>query len=567
MKLNFGRLDIDRCEEPIGPHPEQIRVLTYLALASGYRGIGFWSDKFLSDQLHGRDRLLEIALLNAEMELLEPVLLNAQEPAKWYPTSHPMVKAAVIRGPKEVVVLPVWLGENDQYCPQQGAVSSLTISVPLVPDGAIPWLISPAGVDEIKDSRRVTAGTEITIREFDTTAAIVFTTDLTEKGKVVRWQDNTRHKLSRTVAHWAREQATVQYNKALAVHAKILAAGGPNFPEANDLFCEAKKFIDRASLFTDNNQPDLAYREARRALRPIRVLMREHWRRAVEPLDAPNASPYAVSFFSLPRHWELTKYIQQSRPGGNALAHGTFELGGPTPPDGAAVSSLPGWLTRKTFLDPVVGIASIVQTDGKDIIDPPADRDPFKPGRYFVPGRMVPTTADSIDAQPRPELGRHCLRLQILPKPVKEGEPKPPVALERSFLAVDSPAAEFAPNSWVRISFWVKIAKPGVLSSADGVLVYDSAGGEPLALRLQHPGRWKEYHLYRQVPDTGKLGLTLALTGMGTVYFDDVKIEPMTPFNPPPATSKSETLPKPRPAPSGPSLPELLNKPRPLEGK
>ena len=566
MKLNMGRADIDRCEEPIGPHPEQIRVLTYLALASGYRGIGFWSDKFLSDQLHGRDRLLEIALLNVEMELLEPVLLNAQEPAKWYPTSHPMVKAAVIRGPKEVVVLPVWLGANDQYCPEQGTVSSLTINVPLVPEGAIPWLISPAGVDEIKDSRRVTAGTEITLREFDTTAAIVFTTDLSEKGKVVRWQDNTRHKLSPTVAHWAREQAVVQYNKALTVHGKILAAGGPNFPEANDLFCEAKKLIDRASLFTDNNQPDLAYREARRALRPIRVLMREHWNKAVEPLDSPSSSPYAVSFFSLPRHWELTKYIQQTRPVGNVLAHGTFELGGPTPPEGAAVSSVPGWLTRKTFLDPVVGIASIVQTDADGIIDPPAERQPYKKDRNFVPGRIVPTAADIIDSLPRPDLGRHCLRLQIRPKPAKEGETKPPVALERSFLAVDSPTAEFAPGSWVRISFWVKIAKPGIVSSADGVLVYDTNGGEPLAIRLLAHDRWKQYHMYRQVPETGKLGLTLALTGMGTVYFDDVRMEPMAPFAVAPSTTKSEQLPKPR-ATISPSLPELLNKPRPIEGK
>src|SRR5262249_20080885 len=32
--------------EPAGPQPEQIRLLTYTALAAGYHGLGFWSDRF-----------------------------------------------------------------------------------------------------------------------------------------------------------------------------------------------------------------------------------------------------------------------------------------------------------------------------------------------------------------------------------------------------------------------------------------------------------------------------------------------------------------------------------------
>ena len=48
-------------EEPVGPQPEQIRLLTYLSLAAGCRGLGFWSDRFLADSHQGRDRLLEVA--------------------------------------------------------------------------------------------------------------------------------------------------------------------------------------------------------------------------------------------------------------------------------------------------------------------------------------------------------------------------------------------------------------------------------------------------------------------------------------------------------------------------
>ena len=41
-------------------------------------------------------------------------------------------------------------------------------------------------------------------------------------------------------------------------------------------------------------------------MRPLRILMRAQWERAVRDLDnLPTASPYAVSFFTLPRHWKF----------------------------------------------------------------------------------------------------------------------------------------------------------------------------------------------------------------------------------------------------------------------
>ena len=528
IKLQTGDANTEKFADPIGPHPEQIRVLTYLALAAGYRGIGYWSDQFLADSHHGRDRLLEIAMLNAEMELLEPVLLSANEPVKWLPTSHPSVRVAILRGPKEVIALPIWLGKDTQYCPEQGTLASLTLKVPTVPDGATPWRITAAGVDEIKDVKSVVGGTEITINEFDTAAAIVFTSDLGPTGKVVRWQDNTRHKLARTAANWAREQAVAQFNKTLITHKNILTAGGPDVREAADLLKESTCAIDRASLYTDNAQPDMAYREARRALRPLRVLQRQHWLNATEKLDTPTASPFAVSFYLLPKHWELTRYIQQTRPGGNSLLHPGFELNEKVAEEGAAVSSLPGWTTRRTFLDPVIGVAAIVNSDAELVEDAIPKPLTYGKDRFGQPGRPVPTMTDALNQQPRPNLGRHCLKLAISPDEVKLGIGKVPQALERSFLAVDSPAAEFPAGTWVRISFWTKVLE--MRSSADGVMIYDSAGGEPLSVRPNVGPRWQQFHLYRQVPESGKIGITFALTGLGLAFFDDVKIEPMIPF-------------------------------------
>jgi hypothetical protein len=75
--------------------------------------------------------------------------------------------------------------------------------------------------------------------------------------------------------------------------------------------------------------------------------------------------------------------------------------------------------------------------------------------------------------------------------------------------------------------------------SVDWAWFYDSAGGESLAVRLIGPTKnneWQQFHLYRRVPASGSLFVTAALTGMGTAYFDDVRVEPLVPATglPPP---------------------------------
>ena len=114
--------------------------------------------------------------------------------------------------------------------------------------------------------------------------------------------------------------------------------------------------------------------------------------------------------------------------------------------------------------------------------------------------------------------------LQIKPK----NEKSVPQALERTLLAITSPPVQLKPGTLVQVSGWVCIPEP-ITASADGALFYDSAGGEPLAVRLSEPTPWKKYTLYRRVPASGTIQVTLALTGIGTVYFDDVRIEPLVP--------------------------------------
>jgi hypothetical protein len=135
-----------------------------------------------------------------------------------------------------------------------------------------------------------------------------------------------------------------------------------------------------------------------------------------------------------------------------------------------------------------------------------------------------------------PHRGKRCLKLEIKPK---NKDLPPPSALERTFLAINSPAVHLPPGSLVKVSAWIRVPD-AIKASVDGALFYDSVGGEPLAVRVAGTAKWKSYTLYRRVPASGTISVTLALTGLGVAYFDDVKIEPLSPNAAPPATAQTK---------------------------
>ncbi len=458
-------------DEPIGPQPEQIRLLTYIALSAGCRGLGFWSDRFLADTHQGRDRLLEVALLNLEIQLLEPVLLSVLKSPVWIETSNPQVKAAVLYGEKGILVLPMWLGKGSQFVPGQSAQNSLKMTVPLVPMNWQPWEVTPAEPRSLIP-KRVQAGTEIVLPEFDLTTAIVFTGDYSGDGLLVNWQDQCR-RLAKPAAEWTMDLASVELEKVERIH-KQLDKLAPPIQGANNLLKDARDRLTLASAFHKSGKFREAYHEANRAMRPIRLLMRLDWDQAVTAVGIPVASQYAVSYYTLPRHWEFVQSLKRTSLGQNLLPSGTFE----GQPD-------QGWGLTQTTLDEVTMQAKF-------------------------------TTS-------RPREGAQCLELNIAAK-----NPVAPAALERTVLAVTSPPVQLAPGTAVRISGWIRIPQT-ITASVDGAMLYDSAGGEALAVRVTDAADWKQFNLFRKVPASGQISVTLALTGLGSALFDDVRIEPMNP--------------------------------------
>lgn len=519
----------DPFADPIGPHPEQVRLLAYISVAAGARGLGFWSDRFLSDAHHGRGRLQGAAILNAELEMLAPVLMAPRrDVSPLLPTNNPNVKAALIHTARGALLLPIWFGTGSQFVPEQGALRALSLVVPLVEDGAEPWRVTPAGIESLQPfAKKVPGGTELTIPEFDLVTPIVFTGDRTPNGLVVWWQDYAR-KYGRLAARWALDLAAEEYDKVKLVHDK-LAALGSTVRGADDLLKSAARFHEDARRDFDAGLYDKAFDDAHRALRPLRVLARDHWAQATAGLDTPTASPYAVSFYSLPKHWELVREVGRTRPGENVLPNGTFEPGTAVPKEGIPVDRVPGWSARFSTLDRVDVAAGVVPSEGLADATPPRI-EPEQP-KLFAPSRPV---GRAEAKPPAPELGRGVLKLEVrvrAPEPGPDGKVKadPGRPLEKTYLVADSPPVRAQPGALVRVSGWIKIVGE-IQRTADGVLFYDDIGGEPLAVRLlTTKDQWKQFHLYRRVPASGAVSLTVALTGAGVAYFDDLRVEPLIP--------------------------------------
>jgi hypothetical protein len=327
-------------------------------------------------------------------------------------------------------------------------------------------------------------------------------------------------------AQYTYDLAVQEFQKVARVE-EILEKDGHTLPDGALLVKDAYDRLKIAKSLWENHQFSEAYREAQRALRPARILMRAQWDKAlrpfdnpaepqlpVKPLDSPVSSPFAVCFWTLPKHWEMMDEIKNAKVGSNLVPSGDFEV-------------VPGraqedWTHTANTLDDVDLQWDIV----KEIsIKLPPNAKPGSPKLLM------------------PQEGKQCLLLEIKAKP---GPTPAPKSLERTYLSINSPTVKLPPGTLVQVSCWMAIPD-AIQASVDGALFYDSAGGEPLAIRLASPiltpvpppqpppapppppplPTWKKFTLYRRVATSGTINVTLALTGLGRVAFDDIRIEPL----------------------------------------
>lgn len=505
----------------LGPQPEQIRLLAYNSLAAGCRGLVYSSDQALSESAGGRDRLLQLALLNLELSLIEPFLAGGYPPMV-KATSNPRISAAIFRHERGVLVVAMWNDAGSQYVLGQAAINDLQLIVESPPESAQAFQVSLGETRGLKQSRDL-GGIRVTIPEFDTVALVVLTTDVT---LFARYQELT-HQVAQRAATWEKEFAQIQLAKTERTHGRLEAAGRA-LASAPQIIAEARDMLAQCEEALARGDARMAVANGARCRRACRLAQHLHWtdalkeqnrflagvagnappdptddeakgrkgaKRPPEPpmKDVPLASePFLTSFQTLPEHYAFTSGLARASFGANQIPSGDFERDGQL--------DAVGWSYRPRVPAELAASALLVDEEGGDA-GGAGDRE------------------GQAGAEAKDGARRRVLQLAVAPKQ----EPAPLIA-EDTRVELVSPTVPVDAGDVVRIRGRFR-APLGVAGSVDGAMVYDNVGGETLAVRLTAAGGWREFVLYRPIHAPADLRVHLALTGIGAAQFDDLAVE------------------------------------------
>jgi len=535
--------------------PEQLRLMTYLALSAGYRGIGYQGDADLTRPA-GRAQLIEMAILNLEIDLVQSALAKSGTSIPIYPVFDPdppdvpppgasantrvrlqpehlpkpnHKAAAVAVDRRGALLLLADYTTLAQFQPHQMATRSLVVRA-VLPETAQAFKISPGGVEYLRRDHH-SVGTRITLPEFDVTAMILCTTDMALKDRLERAIQGARPNAVELAIEQAEEmlKATADANGRLAAdgHAMTSAedeqrnrALGLTKPinEAEQLLATAAESIKSARDLQEREEFDKAWDEARRALRPLRILAFTHWvkgytafakasskvrfdgappddpawgdkppdydPRPIQPpvLIKPTCCPPLVSFSTLPEAYIWLDWIKGKpgyRFGDNRVPSGSFD-------DPRAMTDA-GWMDLSYQMEGI---------DSKMAVIPRANS---------KTNRMI--------------------NLRVLPRKAEDLEKTLPAFLDFPAAAVRSPSVPVKAGNLIRISVQVKRRLEGT-PGAGGIIVRDSIGGEQLQFRTTDPiPQFCRVVLYRKAPADGEVFATFGLAGYGDAWFDDFRIE------------------------------------------
>jgi hypothetical protein len=454
-----------------GAEPEQIRLLVFQALAAGARGLSFRSSSPLDYQDSAtRLRAKTLEALNLELELIEPFVAAGQLSALTS-TGNRELTAAILQTENARLLLPIWCGPGAQYVPGQSAGNEISFVVPGVPAAHEPYELTPAGMQGAR-KQRVTGGTKVTLDDFGLTSMILITGDPRVQGAINSRTMRTGSLAAQLVRDLAVEKAAIveQLDRTLTLNAQAI-------PKADEWREVARQSIQQAEYRLNAGDYQKAFEFAQSAGRAMRLMERAHWEAAATKLGgSPMSSPLAVSFATLPDHWRMIETLRGVQPGPSQLVGGNFEN------LQAMISN--GW---EHVQHPDANVKTIVE--------------------------LAPQAARS---------GKLGLRLRV----TAANPATPPALIESPPVWVTSPPVRLPPGTWVRIHGWIKVASP-IAGSVDGVMISESLGGRALAERIGSTKGWREITLYRVVNQSGAVTITIAMSGLGEAFLDDVTIEPL----------------------------------------
>ncbi len=490
--------------------PEQIWMQGNIALAAGFKGIGYLTfDSLESDRLGAEECRRAIELMNYRIRLLEPWLATAKVlqharvqigmtsstnrsalVSDWdvRPGSVDIspegvaarqIQATVLECDQGMLILLNWLEDTAQY--QPGWMVAQDVRILVNREILQVCELTTTGLNEhTLDTKDVPGGTEIRLKEINQSAVLLVTTDQQAKDTLTSQLTQVRPLASEAWASLARAKLA----RVRDIHHQLLQAQAPSVTKAESALRDASHLVDqaeklhKAGRFTEVEIP------ARRALANLRSLQQSHWKNAVRSENSPASSPHTICFQTLPDHYRMKATLKLAGPESeNRLPSGGFADSDRVFVEWTMTSELPEG-------SPILKTAALV--------GPP---------------------------------GEACLHLGAA---LPAGDKPPLPNWEQTPVSVTSPAIPVITGQIIRVQGRLRIKQP-LDASTEGLLVYDSLVGTVGALRFREPtqnGDWQAFEYFREVAHSGEMRLIFELKGLGNVWLDDLCVTATSPVEP-----------------------------------
>ena len=452
--------------------PDQMRLNAYTALAAGARGLLFASHTALGiDTPSSVQRTDTLKLLNFELRALEPWIAGGSI-VEDMSTADPQVHVSVWQTERSRLLLLTQQAPAQQYVLGPAPRSQVTIVVPGVQVSERAYQITPGGLKQLRGVHG-SGGMRVTVDAPGLATAVVITQD----PLVLHHLNKTLSERQRQVAQIRHDVTARRLNQTIDIERTLQLRSEP-VRQSAEWLKDAQANLEQARRLFQANDYDSVHDFAAKAELSLAKVRRGYWEQTAAAFPSPSSSPCVCSFTALPLHWTFAERMSRMRWGPNVLAAGDME--------NLEQLTASGWRNQRR-LPP--GVQSDV----------------------------------SLSLQ-SPHSGRTALRICAW---VPDAS-KAPSFVDRPPVWITSNSVPVRQGQVARVHGWVFVPRP-IQGSQEGLLVFDSIGGPELGERITATQGWREFSLYRAVPQNGDLTVTFAITGLGEAWVDDIAVQLLDP--------------------------------------
>lgn len=468
---------------------EQLKIQIYRALAVGTHGFIFTSNTPLTGNDPATEyRRTSLELINWELQLIEQWFAAGRGRSNLVSSSlKRRMSSAVLQSDRTRLLVPIWRERDSQFAVGAVVEGPLHYIVSGIPETYDAYLLTPGRLQPL-NAERVAGGMRVDLDEANLNTLVYFG----ESDDIYAQIEARSKEIGPQAAYLSCRLAELQLasTKKILSHLKQVkdAKGIPehtidklpliSLTEQESMLNETQEWIEVAKRFVKQNPPAyaMAYIQAEKATRGLRATARDLLREATRHDLNPCMTPVSVSFATLPLYLSAYRRTAGARlEPVNRLPAGDMESN--------TFWQQSGW---NSHLHRVEGIAS-------------------------------PVLEITSHAKRSGQLG---LRMRVQASSPEEK----PAQLEAAPLFFFSPQIPVRMGEMICVNGWVRIPQP-LESSIDGLMIFDSLGGESQAVRFRETrGVWKEFAFYRYVPADCNYFVCFSLHGLGEVHLDDIRI-------------------------------------------